>query len=349
MRVLLTHERFPPDFGGGGEYIVEGTARYLARRGVDVTVLTTGDPSLRTHEGIPTIRMPVSRYRMNLAAGRIGELAGDADLIQTFNYHACLPSLAAGRRRHKPVVLLLLGLFGETWKEMKGPLLGKAFLAWEKFLMRRPFSRFLFLSDYSRQMGIGFGAPAERSLVNTYGLDTTYFHPAPEKEACVLFSGKLDVRKGVYDLLAAAKELQHVKFKILGWGPEENAMRAAATPNVEFLGFDQGELRRHALATASIFVLPSRAEGLPVALMEAMAAGCAVVCTLPFEYEGARVPVGDRGQLTGALSRLWTDRETTRRMGEKNRRLAEAFTWDRYIDLLLNIYDDVLKEQANDR
>ena len=61
------------------------------------------------------------------------------------------------------------------------------------------------------------------------------------------------------------------------------------------------------------------------------------------------MPVGDRSKLTGALSRLWTDRETTRRMGEKNRRLAEAFTWDRYIDLLLNIYDDVLKEQANDR
>ncbi|MEO7144563.1 MAG: glycosyltransferase, partial [Bryobacteraceae bacterium] len=160
---------------------------------------------------------------------------------------------------------------------------------------------------------------------------------------------KLDVRKGVYDLLAAAKELPDVRFKILGWGPEENAMRAAATPNVEFLGFDQGELRRQALATASIFVLPSRAEGLPVALMEAMAAGCAVVCTLPFEYEGVRVPVGDRAQLTDAISRLWSDKEGTRRMGGENRRLAEEFTWGRYIDRLLATYHEVLEEQAHVR
>ncbi|HWB83062.1 MAG TPA: glycosyltransferase family 4 protein [Bryobacteraceae bacterium] len=342
MKVLLTHERFPPDFGGGGEYIVEGTARYLAQRGVDVTVVTTGDPAQNSHSGIPIIRMPVSRYRMNLATGRIAELARGVELIQTFNYHACLPSLIAGRRHHKPVVLLLLGLFGETWKEMKGPVAGKAFLAWEKFLMRRSFSRFLFLSEYSRKMGIEFGAPPDRSLVNTYGLDTAYFHPAPEKEPYVLFAGKLDIRKGVYDLLAAAKELPQVKFKILGWGPEEQAMRAAATTNVEFLGFDQGELRRQTLAAASIFVLPSRAEGLPVALMEAMAAGCAVVCTLPFEYEGARVPVGDRAQLTSALARLWSDPRATRRMGEENRRTAEAFTWDRYIDVLLDVYAGLL-------
>ena len=347
MKVLLTHERYPPDFGGGGEYIVEGTARCLAQRGVEVTVLTTGDPALTDQAGVPVVRMPISRYRMNLAAGRITKMARDVDLIQTFNYHACFPSLIAAQRLHKPVVLSLIGLFGETWREMKGQMIGRAFIAWEKLLIRRPFSHVLFLSDYSRNMGLEFGVRRERSSVNTYGLDTEYFRPAPKKEDFVLFSGKLDVRKGVYDLLAAAKALPDVKIKILGWGPEEQSMRAIATPNVEFLGFDQGEIRRQALAAASIFVLPSRAEGLPVALMEAMAAGCAVVCSLPFEYEGARVRVGDVPELTAALFRLWTDKEGTRGMGDNNRRTAETYTWDRYVDRLLATYEKVLREQVH--
>lgn len=346
MKVLLTHERFPPDFGGGGEYIVEHTARVLAERGIDITVLTTGDPASTHHCGVPTVRMPISRYHMNLKASRIAELAAHADLIQTFNYHACLPSLRAGRKLKKPVVFTLLGLFGEAWKEMKGPVIGRAYMAWERALMRRPFSRFLFLSEYSRQMGLEFGAPSERSAVNAYGLDTEYFCPAPRKEDFVLFTGKLDVRKGIWDLVAAAQALPNIPFKVLGWGPDEGAMRAAAPENVEFLGFDQGEIRRRVLATASIFLLPSRAEGLPVALMEAMAAGCAVVCTLPFDYHGARVPVGDRDRLIAALEGLWNDRGRTLQAGRENRRIAEAFTWDRYADRLLNTYTEVLDERA---
>ncbi len=44
MKVLLTHERFAPDFAGGGEYVVLETARHLRQRGVDVQILTMGDP-----------------------------------------------------------------------------------------------------------------------------------------------------------------------------------------------------------------------------------------------------------------------------------------------------------------
>ena len=67
MNVLLTHERFLPDFGGGGERIVYETARHLMRRGVQVRVVTTGDPRVTADGGVPNVRLPVSRYRFNLA------------------------------------------------------------------------------------------------------------------------------------------------------------------------------------------------------------------------------------------------------------------------------------------
>jgi glycosyltransferase involved in cell wall biosynthesis len=274
------------------------------------------------------------------------DLARDADVIQTFNYHACLPSLVAGKRLGKPVVCLLLGLFDQAWKEMKGSLRGRGYIAWERMLVRRGFSRLIFLSEYSRQIGLKLGAPPERLRVNSYGLDTQYFRPALKKDNAVLFAGKLDVRKGVYDLLAAAKALPHLEFKVLGWGPEEPRMRAIATPNVQFLGFDQGELYRTELGRSLVYVLPTRAEGLPVALLEAMASGCAIVSTLPFEFAGEHVRAGDPEQLTAALQRLAASPERAIQMGQSNREVAQQYTWERFGTSLLRTYEEVLDEQA---
>lgn len=94
LRVLVTHERFPPDFGGGGEYIVLRTAQGLMKSGVDVQVLTAGDPRVTEFED-PTQRLPVSRYAFNLQVRAIIRAARQADIIHTYTYHACLPSLVA--------------------------------------------------------------------------------------------------------------------------------------------------------------------------------------------------------------------------------------------------------------
>ena len=121
MNVLLTHERFLPDFGGGGEQIVYETARHLLRRGVQVRVLTTGDPRTTAYGGVPTVRLPISRYRLNGAVRAIVDEARTADLIHTCTYHASLPSLLAGKWLGKPVLCQVLALFHEGWKEMRGP------------------------------------------------------------------------------------------------------------------------------------------------------------------------------------------------------------------------------------
>ena len=124
MKVLLTHERFPPDFAGGGEYVALRTAQHLMRRGVEVRVLTTGDPEVASYDGIETERLPVHPYRFNLAAGEIARRAGQVDLLQTFNYHAAFPSFRAGKRLGVPTVCTIFGLFGDEWWNMRGRLAG---------------------------------------------------------------------------------------------------------------------------------------------------------------------------------------------------------------------------------
>lgn len=342
QNVLLTHERFLPDFAGGGEYIVYKTAQHLRSKGVRVRVLTTGEPGRTSYEGIETIRLPMHRYHLNLAVRQIARLH-DVDLIQTFNYHACLPSLLAGKWLRKPVVCLILGLFHEAWKAMRGPLVGRAFMQWEKFLLTRDFARVIFLSEYSRALGIALGVDSARSIVNSPGIDLHAYQSAAEKEDVVLFVGKLEARKGIDDVLAVARALPQVRFRVIGWGPQEAMVRSMAAPNVELAPFAKGKKLQHAFASARIFLFPS-AETFGLALLEAMASGCAVISTVPLEFAGVLVPTGDHETLVAAVRRLWSNREETRRMGQRNVELAREYTWERYTTSLLATYQEVLQE-----
>ena len=148
MKVLIVHELFPPDFGGGGEYVILETARHLMFRGHTVQVLCTGDPAITHYEGIPTTRLPISRYRMNFATAEVAKYARDADIIFTATYHGCLPAYRAARSLGKPVVCLVLALFGSVWKQIRPFPVGHLSAAWEHYLIRRPFDRWVFISDY---------------------------------------------------------------------------------------------------------------------------------------------------------------------------------------------------------
>ncbi|MEE9296596.1 MAG: glycosyltransferase family 4 protein [Phycisphaerae bacterium] len=344
MRVLLTHEAFAPDFAGGGEYVALETARHLIGRGVDLRVLTTGDPQVTSYEGIETVRLPMHRYRFNLAAGKIAALAEDVDLIQTFNYHASLPSLIAGRRLGKPVVCIVLGLFSHAWKEMRGPISGRLWMRWERYVLSRDYARVMFLSNYSREQGIAMGVPADRAKVNSPGIDLDAYGPAEEKEDVVLFVGKVHVRKGVDDIMAVAEALPEVKFRVMGWGPQEADFKRRKPHNVEFTAFERGRVLAEAFARARIFLFPSKAETFGISLIEAMASGCAVVSTVPLDFAGVRVAVGDRPAMIEGVRRLWNDRAQTEVMGRRNVEIARPYSWDRNVSYLLSTYCEVLAE-----
>jgi glycosyltransferase involved in cell wall biosynthesis len=342
LKILMTHERFAPDFAGGGEYVVLETARSLIRRGVDVQVLTTGIPSIGCYEGIPTKRLPIHRYRMNFAADKIAEAASARDLILTFNYHACLASLAAGRKTQKPVVCTIMGLYQKAWKEMKGFVLGGLWMLLERYQVTRAFDRLLFPSKESLELAVRLGASRARSVVNFPGIEWPPDDLKVEREDIVLFSGKFDVRKGILDIFEVARRLPRVRFRMVAWGNQESNFRKIAPSNVEFAAFERGRSLQEAFARARIFFLPSHAETFGLALVEAMAAGCAVVSTLPLEFRGVRTEIGDCDAMTEAVSSLWEDRELCRRWGGENRELARQYTWERNTDVVLGVCREVL-------
>jgi glycosyltransferase involved in cell wall biosynthesis len=343
LRVLLVHERYPPDIRGGGEYVVQETARGLVRAGHAVDVLTTGAPAETPDGAVRVRRLPIHPYRLNLQATAIARAAAQADLIQTFTYHAALPAFLAARRLRKPVVCTVLGFFGTAWTELKGACLGALYERWERHLLRLPFDRMVFLSEFSRQAGMAIGIEGTRSAVINPGITLENYSSASVKDDYALFVGKLEARKGIRDVIEVARRLPHVRVKVVGWGPDEALVRTCGLPNLEFIAFKAGARLYECFARARLFIFPTRAETFGLAVAEAMASGCAVVSTLDLEFEGARVAPGNVDELVQAVRALWDSPATLRRMGARNAELAQRYSWRNHCDALCALYADMLR------
>jgi glycosyltransferase involved in cell wall biosynthesis len=156
----------------------------------------------------------------------------------------------------------------------------------------------------------------------------------------VLFTGWLEDFKGVFELAEAAGRLveRGLKFRLVYCGSgihhEQVVQRChelGLDEIVEFRGWVNDEQKRAALVEADLFVFPSHREGLPNALLEAMAAGLAVVTTpvggIPSVVQTGRngilVPPRDAARLAEAIERLLRDEPLRRKMGAANRRQIE--------------------------
>jgi glycosyltransferase involved in cell wall biosynthesis len=149
---------------------------------------------------------------------------------------------------------------------------------------------------------------------------------APGTTRLALTPARLSVQKGHKFLLEAAVRLPEVTFLLAGEGPERAALEQQARAlnlgsRVKFLGYrqDVAEL----LALCDLVVLPSICEGLPLCVLEAMAAGRPVVATsLPGTAEavahgrtGLLVPPADPPALAEAIQKLADDEGLSRAFG----------------------------------
>jgi glycosyltransferase involved in cell wall biosynthesis len=151
----------------------------------------------------------------------------------------------------------------------------------------------------------------------------------------ILFLGRLEAAKGVFELLGAAAMLAakypSLRLAFGGEGDAEALRRRAAelglAGHMEMLGWLGPEERDAQLARASVFCLPSHAEGLPMSMLEAMAASRAVVAssvggipeTIVDGDNGLLAPPRDEAALAEQLDRVLGDEALRARLARQAR------------------------------
>jgi glycosyltransferase involved in cell wall biosynthesis len=218
----------------------------------------------------------------------------------------------------------------------------------------------------------GLGVPAERISVLHNSVPPFTAPPAgvvaavrarfglAEGVPVVLAVGRLSSEKGHADLVKAAARLRRVRpelafrLVLVGDGPERSALEklvaALALSDLVVLCGHQRDVRPF-YALAAALALPSRSEGSPNVLLEAMAAGVPVVAArvggvpeiAPDGETALLVPPGDAAALAGALTRvLGEPARAAERAGRAQRRVLADFTPERNREQLVRLYQPVL-------
>lgn len=165
-----------------------------------------------------------------------------------------------------------------------------------------------------------------------------------------------DPVKGLDVLIDAMPLLPQVQLVLIGSGPETETLRAqcdrlGVTDRVEFRDVPWNEKAADHLASFDLFVLPSRDEGFPVTIMEAMLAGIPVVATdvgsvresVDDGETGLVVPPEDPTALAEAVQQLVDDVPLRQRLGaEARRRGVGRFTVTATVNAYLDLYREIL-------
>lgn len=229
----------------------------------------------------------------------------------------------------------------------------------------------LAISDWARRRIIELGCPAEKVVVHHMGVDCGRFAPQLKQRRAdeplrLLSVGRLTEKKGIEYAIRAVAKLRDTgipfTYTHLGGGDlqamlEQLVRELDVSDIVHLCGPRTQDEVATALHEADVFVAPSvtaadgDAEGIPVVLMEAMAAGLPVVSTrhaaipelVEDQRSGLLVDERDADALADCLHTLLRDDDTRRRMGARGRAVVEReFNIDSLNDILVERFQQLL-------
>jgi glycosyltransferase involved in cell wall biosynthesis len=348
---LLTLSYEYPPVGGGGATICEGLSEVLVTLGHRVDVVTSGMADLPAYEernGVEIYRVPcwrrhrhystapellttiVPTYRQALELTR----SRDYDLVHC---HFVVPTGAAAyllkRRTGLPYVLTCHGSDVPGYNPDRFALLHS---------LIAPFWRRIFDASAAATAPSAFLRDLVKTLRDrSVEVIPNFFDPPAVSRARadrrqVLVVSRLVRRKGVEYLIDAMAGLDRDwELVVAGDGPRLPEMRRRAAAHglrARLLGHVPRPQLQELYASAAIFVLPSIQENFPMVLLEAMAAGCAVVttraegCVEVVRDAAALVTPGSVDELRATLAHLMRDEEALEELRRSGRRWVTQFS-----------------------
>jgi len=338
LRIAMIGLRGVPATYGGVERAVEELAAHLTGRGHHITVYARAaysEPGRTSHRGVEIKRLPQINTKHLEAASHTTLALLHAMASRRFDVihlHATGPGAMSfvPRLARVPVVVTIQGL---DWRREKWGAGARAVL---RLAARMAVS--------APNRAIVVSRELERYYRDELNAATSYIPNGVERESppsaetmlglepdsYVLFLGRLVPEKHVHTLIRAYRRVPGTAPLVIA-GPSSHSPEyvreltelAQADERVRMLGPRYGEEKGWLLHNAAAFVQPSSIEGLPIALLEALSAGCyPVVSSIPENLEpvtvdgaqlGASFPVGDEAALAEVLSAVLerSDRRAT--------------------------------------
>jgi glycosyltransferase involved in cell wall biosynthesis len=370
MNIIHVTPYYPPHLGGV-EVVAMNLSSALAKMGNNVTVITSSiqqESNNKSEEGIRIRpKYAIELGHVPLAPGLFLEISNQlltADLLHVHAGIAYYPEIAllSSKLMHKPLIVTF-----HCDTEPSGPL-GFLLNAYKRIFLKKVLlsaDRIVCLTiDHAKAVHNDYSVPFDKIRVVPNGIDELFFdlsHPKIKKDKTIklLFVGRLAKQKNIPRLIESV-ELLSKKYKItlniVGGGEEEKRIREIISSKklgdkINFLGIynKKDKLKWQELFQKNdIFVVPSDYEGVPVALMEAMAAGVPVVATnvrgIKEFAKGLSVLTEPNAKsLANGIEKMFLDITLRKRLSRKASKAMKKLRWQTTAKMYETVYLEVVR------
>jgi len=376
MKILFVMEYFTPHIGGA-EVLFDNLCKGLAAGGNEVTIITSklnGTKEFEISEGVKIHRVKVplkgARYWFTfLSIPKILKNAKYCDLINTTTYNGAFPAWIVARLRKKPCIITVLESNPAMWKEsgFQGIVMWMHKL-YENFLFRLPFTRYVAISEYTRECLVKyFGVSKSKIDIIYCGVDYELFNPVKANgtrvrknlqlngEFTYIYYGRPGFTKGVEYLINAvpmiSKNINNSKL-ILILAKDPKSRYEDIIRRIEILKIadkvillepvSREELPDY-ISAADCVVIPSLTEGFGLSAAEACAMKKPLVttniCSLPEVVSGKCVLVEPRNAkaISEGVIKVFKD--------DTDIRALKLFTWNECINRYFHVYTEIMSEE----
>ncbi len=382
MKILVISHEYPP-IGGGGANACQNLCREYSRMGHDITVVTAhyGDtPYRETSDNVKIIRVRALRKKTDtssfvemfsflLSAYKYaGRLCRDErfDICHTFFGIPSGPIALHLKKRYKLPYVIRFGGGDIPGAQKRFALIYSLLSPFIRSIWKNADALVANSSGLKRRAEAFYDKKAISIIPNGVGsaADGDISADRQENRIVLLFVSRLIEGKGLQDILPQLPDLIvryrekgiETEFRIVGDGPYRDELERLISQyglegSVKLCGKKGKDELPGYYGTADMFVFPSRSEGMPNVVLEAMSYGLPVVMT---PCEGSEELIDGNGYVVRAeefgsvISGLINDREKRQQLGSRSRELAVGkFNWTVAAESYLKLFGEICAEYAD--
>lgn len=377
MKILQVITRFGPKHSGGA-IVVSDVSVYMAKRGHEVTIITTdheGDEKYNENirkEGVEVITFrcicPFLFFFPSPNMKRwLSKNIKNYDVVH-LNCARSYQNNIVYKYAKKYSISYILQAHGSVLRIIERQTLKKLYDYVWGYKIWKDTTKVIALNRTEAEAYKMMGVTEDKIEIIPNGIDLSKFSNPPEKgefrkkysipndEKIVLYLGRLHKSKGLDLLIEAfselATELDTAKLMLIGPDGgdrlliEKRAEDLNIGDMVIFTGLVPDKEKMMAFIDADVFVTP-RFYGFPITFLEAMACGTPIVTTNAGDFiEGIDNEVGyvtryDEKELKNALLKVLTDEKLKNSFKEKAKKKSKGYSWDRIVGKLEKVYEEV--------